>query len=159
MFLFRYFLFTLLLALTNHIVGQNVNAPTFRNNLTLTVGLNHGYFKDQNFSPLNYQSPGTRFGLAFTRNTATGHQWSTELGVSLNSLKNPTNYQINPDRYQVDIAFGYLRALSSNDDKRHLRLRNCGYWNLANRRSPPFQSLSIRASFWPALSPALHWLG
>jgi len=122
MFLFRYFLFTLLLALTNHIVGQNVNAPTFRNNLTLTVGLNHGYFKDQNFSPLNYQSPGTRFGLAFTRNTATGHQWSTELGVSLNSLKNPTNYQINPDRYQVDIAFGYLRALSSNDDKRHLRL-------------------------------------
>ncbi len=102
--------------------AQSTDIPVYRNNLTLTIGLNQGYFKDQNFSPLNYRSVGPRFGLTYSRNTAAGHQWSTELGVSLNTLKNSVNFPSDPDRYQIDIAFGYLRAVASNTNERQLHL-------------------------------------
>lgn len=118
----RYLILYLLSVISTCLSAQTVNTPIYRNNLTLTVGLNQGYFKDQNFSPLNYRSTGKRFGLTYARNTAAGHQWSTELGLSFNKLKNPTNFLIDPDRYQIDIAFGYLRALNSNTSKRQLHL-------------------------------------
>lgn len=117
-----YLTFFSLLAFSPNLNGQIVSTENYRNSLTLTIGLNQGYFKDQNFSPLNYRSPGARFGLAYARNTAAGHQWSTELGLSLNTLKNPTNFRIDPDRYQIDIAFGYLRALNANTSERRIHL-------------------------------------
>lgn len=120
---FKHYLYPLLfLVVSNCLDAQVASTQSYRNNLTLSFGLNHGYFKDQNFSPLNYRSPGTRFSLAYTRSTAAGHQWSTELGGSLNTLKNPVNSSIDPDRYLVDIAFGYLRALNGNHQRRNLYL-------------------------------------
>ncbi len=117
-----YLVLLLVLTTSTFLTAQITRTENSRNNLTLTIGLNQGYFKDQNFSPLNYRSTGPRFGLAYTRNTAAGHQWSTELGASLNTLKNPTNYELDPDRYQIDIALGYLKALNNNTSKRQLHL-------------------------------------
>jgi len=88
-------------------------APRYQNQLTLTIGLNTGYFRDRNYSPLNYKSSGARFGLRYDRTTASGHRWTGGVGGSLGNLSHPSEYERHDpaDRYQLDLSLGYLRKV------------------------------------------------
>jgi len=84
----KYFFLALgLLSLTTINAQSMADAtPQYQNQLTLTIGLNSGYFRDRNYSPLNYKSSGTRFGLSYGRTTASGHRWTGGLAVGLGHL-------------------------------------------------------------------------
>ncbi|WP_273447905.1 hypothetical protein [Neolewinella agarilytica] len=101
--------------------GMADATPQYQNQLTLTIGLNNGYFRDRNYSPLNYKSSGTRFGLSYGRITASGHRWTGGLALGLGTLKHPTDYDRHPrpERYQIDLSVGYLRKVGQvTDDRR-----------------------------------------
>lgn len=95
-------------------------APRYQNQLTLFIGLSSGYFRDRNYSPLNYHSNGLRFGLRYDRTTASGHRWTGGLGGSLGKLKHPSEYERHDpaDRYQLDISLGYLRRVGRGSANR-----------------------------------------
>lgn len=101
----------------------------YRNEITLTVGLHQGYYRDRNFSPLNHTSSGTNFGLAYGRATKNGHRWTGEIAVGLGTLKHPTLEDLPPDRYRVDLSVGYLRRLnrSAEDRKTYAGIRYRSY--------------------------------
>lgn len=112
----------LLVGLGQAVTAQNdvADPSLYRNQLTLTIGLNSGYFRDRNYSPLNYKSSGTRFGLRYDRTTASGHRWTGGLGGSLGSLSHPSEDERLPtaDRYQIDLSLGYLRKVGQATENR-----------------------------------------
>lgn len=117
------FTFTLLLALVAGLAAQTFPAePAFRNQLTFTVGAHQGYFKDQNFSPLNYRAGGIRLGLGYSRTTPSGHQLSADMGLGLTNLKSDASEFHQTDRYLVDLSFGYLRAVGPGSETRRIRI-------------------------------------
>jgi hypothetical protein len=107
-----------LLFSTGFLTAQNTYAPQYRNTFTVTLGLHQGYFKDQNFSPLNYRGSGTRIGLGFARNTKNGDRWHTGLGFGLTSLKSGIAGQFPVDRYLLDLSVGYLKGMAGNNEDR-----------------------------------------
>ncbi|MEM9526771.1 MAG: hypothetical protein AAGA31_09200 [Bacteroidota bacterium] len=103
--------------------GQGVAfGAQYRNQLTLTIGGQYGYFKDQNFSPLSYRSGGLRFGIGYGRITKGGHYFITELGVSVSSLTPNLPDPRKPDRFLVDLSVGYLKATVPQSEKRRIDL-------------------------------------
>ena len=96
--------------------------PPYRHQLTLTIGVHHGYVKDQNFSPLTYRASGLRFGLGYGRTTKSGHLLSAELGLGLTTLKSRASRYHTTDRYLIDLSFGYLRAVGPREGDRQVRL-------------------------------------
>ena len=100
-----------------------------RHELTLTFGLQWGYFGDRNLSPLHYHSGGTAFGLRYRRTAAGGHRWQTGLGVQLGKLNHAVHAEREdaPVRYGIDLYLGYLRRVGAGQDVRN--------WVGANVRS------------------------
>ncbi|TXF88817.1 hypothetical protein FUA23_13290 [Neolewinella aurantiaca] len=115
------YLFPLLLLLCSiTLSAQNVYAPQYTNTFTISLGLHQGYFKDQNFSPLNYRASGLRVGFGYARNTKGGNRWHTGLGFGLTELKSGIENQLATDRFLLDVSVGYLKGLAGNDeDKQH----------------------------------------
>jgi hypothetical protein len=119
--MFRNYITCLLLLLAGTgLFAQGEDLLLSRSTLTLTVGLHHGYFKDQNYSPLNYRSGGTRFGLSYGRNTSAGDRWNVGLGAILGKLTPQVEDVEKADRYILDFSFGYLKGLSGNTADRQL---------------------------------------
>lgn len=96
--------------------------PVYRNQITLTIGGQKGYFKDENFSPLNYRSGGLRFGLGYDRITTTGQLISAELGVNLTTLTANVPEPRKPDRFLIDLSLGYFKALPGETEDRQFHL-------------------------------------
>lgn len=113
----------LVLFSSGRVFAQNTDQPIYRNNVTLTFGLNRGYFKDVNYSPLNYTAPGKHFGISYARNTAAGDRWNTGIGLDLGTVKSAADDpRIKPDRYRIDLSLGYLKGLSGNDEERQFHV-------------------------------------
>jgi hypothetical protein len=62
----KYFLLILIVALTYSKVYSQKDS-TIQNSITISTGLNQGYFKDLNFSPLNYSISGVNYGITYSR--------------------------------------------------------------------------------------------
>ena len=62
----KYFLLILIVALTYSKVYSQQDS-TIQNSITFSTGLNQGYFKDLNFSPLNYSISGVNYGITYSR--------------------------------------------------------------------------------------------
>ena len=62
----KYFLLILIVALTySKVYSQKDSA--IQNSITISTGLNQGYFKDLNFSPLKYSISGVNYGITYSR--------------------------------------------------------------------------------------------
>lgn len=106
-----------------YLPAQQTEGPVYSNTLTVIVGLNRGYFKDANYSPLNYTAPGTHFGLSYARNTAAGNRWNAGIGFDLGTLKSDADYPAHKtDRYRVDLSVGYLKGLAGNTEDRRFHI-------------------------------------
>lgn len=100
--------------------AQGDFSPTFRNQITLTLGVNHGYLKDRNFSPYNHSSGGLRVGLGYQRSTKSGNLWNAEIGLGLLNLGANGEKWPRADRYLIDLAVGYRKGLSGNTEERQI---------------------------------------
>ncbi|MEL7160719.1 MAG: hypothetical protein AAFN92_08165 [Bacteroidota bacterium] len=113
-----------LLSIALFLLGATLSAQSelpspYRNQLTLTVGLNQGYLKDENFSPLHYSSGGLRLGLGYRRNTKNGDRWHAEIGAGLLKIRTNGKKVAFTNRYLIDLAVGYRKGISPADaDKR-----------------------------------------
>lgn len=105
------------------VLGQTEVAPNvFSNQLTLTFGLNQGYFRDRNFSPLRYRSSGLRVGIGYQRQTKAGHLVGVDVNAGLLKLKTDVASYLTADRYVLDFSLKYLRRVGYNDAGRALHL-------------------------------------
>ena len=124
------FMNRLLLLLLFYLACTSARAQTddstlssYRNEITLTIGLSEGYFQDQNYSPLNYKSAGTSFGISYGRSTAGGHRLIGGFGVAIGTLRHRTDFEKigRPDRYRLNAHLGYLRKAGRQTDARQQR--------------------------------------
>lgn len=110
----------LFLFLAAPVSAQGGYEPRYNNTLTLTLGLHHGYFRDENFSPLNQRASGTRLGLSYARNTRSGNRWQAGVGLGLTKLRSNLSEQLPTDRYLIDLSVGYLKGMAGNsEDRQH----------------------------------------
>jgi len=106
-------LLVLLLAFAPALSAQDAATYAgYHNAITLTVGLNRGLFRDENFSPLNYRSGGNQLGLGYVRTNKNGHRITADVNFGLNGMSPGFELPDNLTRFQVDLSVGYLRAVS-----------------------------------------------
>lgn len=92
--------------------GQETN---FSNKeLGITLGYNYGYFKDLNYSPLNYQQKGLSFAFDYTfPNRRNGDLMNVHLGFTPNTIESPAAEHFIADYLIGDIRFDYLKKMKS----------------------------------------------
>ena len=100
---------------------SELSVPTekkFNNAIQLRGGCNLGYFKDINFSPLNYQLSGTALGLAFA------HQSKSDKALLLaqveynsNTVKHEISEAYTADYTIFNLELIYLRKLNCSKAK------------------------------------------
>ncbi len=83
----------------------------------ITVGINSGYFKDINFSPLNYRQSGPVFGLNYLRTKDNKTHFGIELTAGINSLNSKVTERFKSDYYIGNLRVEYLKRISTEDKK------------------------------------------
>jgi len=101
-------------------ITSNYAQQTNRSNkgLGITVGYNYGYFKDLNFSPLNYQQKGLAIAFDYTfPNKRNGDLFNIHLGFSPNTIETTTAEYFTADFFNGTIQFDYLKKVKNNNSK------------------------------------------
>lgn len=88
---------------------------------TVSIGTNHGYFKDSNYSPLNYQQKGMSLGLDYTKYSK-DHLFGVHLDFSLNNLQTNAAEHFASDYLMGTIAIDFLKKSKSFQNKSSLYL-------------------------------------
>lgn len=114
---------------TTNSYGQQAN---FSNKaLGITIGYNYGYFKDLNYSPLNYQQKGLAIAFDYTiPNRRNGDLLNFHLGFSPNTIETATAEYFTADYYNGTLQFDYLKKLQTKNAK--LRTYLGGQFNTNN---------------------------
>lgn len=94
-------------------------ATNFANKeLGITVAYNYGYFKDLNYSPLNYQQKGLAIAFDYTfPNRRNGNLLNVHLGFAPNSIETQTAEYFTADFYTGTIQFDYLKKMKTTKSK------------------------------------------
>lgn len=96
--------------------GQQTNLSNKA--LGISVGYNYGYFKDLNFSPLNYQQKGLAIAFDYTMpNRRNGDLFNIHLGFTPNKMETTTAEYFTVDFYNGTIQLDYLKKLKFNKAK------------------------------------------
>jgi len=96
--------------------GQEMNLSN--KGLGITVGYNYGYFKDLNYSPLNYQQKGLSIAFDYTfPNRRNGDLLNIHLDFSPNTIETATAEYFTADFYNGSIQFDYLKKLNTSNAK------------------------------------------
>ncbi|AWW00555.1 hypothetical protein [Arcticibacterium luteifluviistationis] len=87
--------------------------------LSLDLGVNKGYFKDNVFSPVNYRSSGTAFGVEYRKVKQNNDIFLAKFSGAISTLNSDFSSYFITDDYQVNLELGYLKnvrnkALSVN---------------------------------------------
>ncbi|MEM6770075.1 MAG: hypothetical protein AAF597_05775 [Bacteroidota bacterium] len=116
MTLFFRLIVLLICACSTQLAGQSdVFANDYQNQITLTIGLNQGYFRDRNFSPLRYRTSGLRLGLGYQRRTKAGHLVGVDLNAGILRLNTDAASYLKSSRYVLDFSLSYLRKVGYTD--------------------------------------------
>lgn len=91
--------------------SQNKNA------LRAQVGLEQGYYKDLNFSPLNYSSLGLAVKLAYERELRNNDQLFFSINPQLGRIRSEASEYTASDHYNVNLELGYLVDLPVKSQK------------------------------------------
>lgn len=82
-----------------------------KNSIEIKAGINHTFFKDLNYSPLNHSGSGPGIGLQYQRITKQGNLISASLGFSVTTLKSPASIYFDASRYLANLEANYLKRL------------------------------------------------
>lgn len=97
---------------------QKEQKPRSNNNaLRVQAGLEQGYFKDLNFSPLNYSSLGLAIKLAYERELKNNDRIFFSINPQLGRLKSEASEYTKSDHYNVNLELGYLVDLPIKSPK------------------------------------------
>lgn len=112
----KYFLLILIVALTYSKVYSQKDS-TIQNSITISTGLNQGYFKDLNFSPLNYSISGVNYGITYSRRKNKSI-FLTSLVFNNNTI-NTMQQTVFPEAiyFQGKVKIAYLRKLTKISNK------------------------------------------
>lgn len=114
------------------------NAQTEEKNRNRSIGLMIGfdqtYFKDLNFSPLNYTGNGLVIDLDYQKRTKNDNLFLTRLDYASTTLVAAASESTATDRYSAHVEFGYLKNLNLSKDKLTLHLggKYHSYLDLSN---------------------------
>ena len=104
----------LFIAITNSF-GQTFSP---QKELGITIGYNYGYFKDLNYSPLNYQQKGVVIAFDYTFfNKRNSDLMNIHLGFTPNKVETNTAEYFTADFYNGVIQFDYLKKLNITKNK------------------------------------------
>jgi len=112
--------FTFLLVINLALPAQDiVDKVTGRNKIQLHFGLEQGYFKDLNFSPMNYSSRGKAIHLGYQRHLKNDDRIFFSSNFHLGELKfgelNPDVSEFNTaNHYNFNLEIGYLKNINNN---------------------------------------------
>jgi hypothetical protein len=97
------------------LIAQDVTGEYFRHNLIqLQFGIEQGYQKDLNFSPLNYTSGGLAIDAGYQRFLRNEDRLSFSLWFQSGKL-NTGDYDFNTsDHYNFNLEIGYLKKISGS---------------------------------------------
>lgn len=93
--------------------------PSQSKELGITIGYNYGYFKDLNFSPLNYRQKGLAVAFDYTFfNRRNGDLLNAHVGFAPNSIESSAAEHFKSDYLIGDIRFEYLKKSTKSTEKR-----------------------------------------
>lgn len=110
--------FLLLMAGLMPLIAQS--PPEATHDLSIGVGLNQGYFQDDNFSPLNHGVFGVRGNLGYLRTSADQkHLFRAELDYAHSSLSADGVEYLAPSTtvYGANLKLGYLTQVAAPSDR------------------------------------------
>lgn len=112
----KYFLLIVIVALTYSKVYSQKDS-TIQNSITISTGLNQGYFKDLNFSPLNYSISGANYGITYSRRNNKSI-FLTSLVFNNNTI-NTMQQTVFPEAnyLQGKVKIAYLRKVNKISNK------------------------------------------
>jgi hypothetical protein len=104
----------LLLSISGIVAQENNTEPKRKNALNLQVGLERGYFKDANFSPLNYAVGGLAASIGYRRNLNHNHCLFFVSDVHMGQITTSVSDFNTSDHYKVNLELGYLKSIPLN---------------------------------------------
>ncbi|MBN2263059.1 MAG: hypothetical protein JW735_09105 [Prolixibacteraceae bacterium] len=102
-----------LLVFSFSIRAQN-NETIMKNSVQMHLGWEQGYFKDANFSPLNYVSGGLAIQMGYQRNTKNDDLIFISTDFVPGALINMHSEYATSARYIANIEMGYLKEIGNN---------------------------------------------
>ncbi len=96
---------------------ENKQQATKKNALRVQVGLQQGYFKDLNFSPLNYSSIGLAVKLGYERELKNNDRLFFTINPQLGRLRSEASKYTTSDHYTINLELGYLADLPIKSSK------------------------------------------
>lgn len=87
--------------------------------LSIDLGVNQGFFKDQVFSPVNYQIGGTAFGVEYRKVKQSNNIFLAKFSGAISKLNSDYSSYFTTSDFQANLELGYLKnvrnkALSLN---------------------------------------------
>ncbi|MFK7970332.1 MAG: hypothetical protein AB8F95_08195 [Bacteroidia bacterium] len=111
----------LLLLQQQNLHAQHLNNPEHKGAYGLSLGINQGYLKDLNFSPLNYTTPGYHVGF-FLQKQNDQTYWRTALRLDANKLITRSSDRIEPLYLIPQLEFSWLKKTGIGEAKLNLWL-------------------------------------
>ncbi len=106
---------TLLLLSILTLPAQDYKDEVIRKNiLHLQFGLESGYFKDLNFSPLNYSNSGLAISLGYQRYLKNDNRLFFSSNIQLGELNTAVSEYNSSDHYNVNLELGFLGNIPVN---------------------------------------------
>lgn len=89
--------------------GQAENFHSKRNHIGLQLGFNTVFYKDSNYSPLNYDGNGLSLNLDYQNQKENfGNIFSVKMGGSINTIHSVASDYFETDQYNIILHFNYL---------------------------------------------------
>ena len=114
--------------------NAQTETDTRRKSIGLKIGFDQTYFKDLNFSPLNYKGSGLVLDLDYRKKTKNDNLFLTRLDYSSTTLEASASEATQTDRYSAHVEFAYLKNLNLSKEKLNLHLggKYHSYLDLSN---------------------------
>jgi hypothetical protein len=109
---------TFLLCSILTLLAQDIEGKVIKENIIqLQIGLEKGYFKDLNFSPLNYSSRGLAINLGYQRFFKNDDRFFFSSDFQSGELNTAVSDFNTSDHYNLNLEIGYLKNIPNNTSK------------------------------------------
>ncbi|WP_291727224.1 hypothetical protein [Bernardetia sp.] len=99
-------------------LNQIISTLSKKNNIGIQIGGNYSYFKDLNYSPLNYLGRGVLLGINYQRITKKGDIFFSNIDFSSSTIKpNKEIESFEADYYLANLEVGYLKKIPQRNER------------------------------------------
>ncbi len=113
----KHLIVLILVIVSFEVLAQNSPIPESKNQIQFLVGYNQTYFKDLNFSPLNYDASSFGVGIQYLRSTQRNNYFFANIDFSPSVLKAAISEFNDADRYLANLEIGFLVNLTKSKEK------------------------------------------